>query len=174
MRVHVHANEQLTAYKRSGTLERVPITKQGYESLKKELEHLKTVERPQNIKAIEEARAHGDLSENAEFEAAKDRQSFIEGRISELGYKLNNADIIDADKLSKDKAVFGCKVLLENIDTGEDVEYQLVGPDESDIEKGRISVSSPLGKAIIGKQPGQEVILEAPGGKRTYELVEIL
>lgn len=155
-------------------MERVPITREGYEALKKELEHLKSVERPQNIRAIEEARAHGDLSENAEFDAAKDRQGFIEGRISELGYKLGNADVIDPGTLSKDRAVFGSMVMLENIDTGEEVTYQLVGPDESSIEKGRISVSSPLGKAIIGKEPGEEVILQAPGGKRCYELVEIL
>ncbi|MDM8551203.1 transcription elongation factor GreA [Desulfobacterales bacterium HSG2] len=155
-------------------MERVPITKTGYEVLKKELEKLKTVERPENIKAIEEARAHGDLSENAEFDAAKDRQGFIEGRIGELEFKLGNADIIDPDRLSRDRAVFGSKVVLENTDTGDDVEYQLVGPDESDINEGRISVSSPLGKAIIGKEPGAEVILQAPGGKRSYELVEIL
>ncbi|OQY58296.1 MAG: transcription elongation factor GreA [Desulfobacteraceae bacterium 4572_88] len=155
-------------------MERIPITREGYEALKKELERLKSVERPQNIKAIEEARAHGDLSENAEFDAAKDRQGFIEGRILELGYKLGNADVIDPGTLSKDRAVFGSMVMLENIDTGEEVTYQLVGPDESSIEKGRISISSPLGKAIIGKEPGQEVILQAPGGKRCYELVEIL
>lgn len=155
-------------------MERIPVTKEGYESLKEELNRLKRVERPENIKAIEEARAHGDLSENAEFAAAKDRQGFIEGRISELQYKLANADIIEPDKLNKDKAVFGCKVLLENIETGEDVEYQLVGPDESDIEKGRISVSSPLGKAILGKKPGDELMFQVPGGKRVYELVEIL
>jgi len=155
-------------------LERIPITREGYESLKRELETLKSVERPQNIKAIEEARAHGDLSENAEFDAAKDRQAFIEGRINELGFKLGNADIIDTETLSKDRAVFGCRVLLENIDTGEEVRYQLVGPDESDIEKGKISVVSPLGKAIIGKEPGDEVVLNAPGGKRCYEIVEIL
>ena len=155
-------------------MERIPVTKEGYESLKEELNRLKRVERPENIKAIEEARAHGDLSENAEFAAAKDRQGFIEGRISELQYKLANADIIEPDKLNKDKAVFGCKVLLENIETGEDVEYQLVGPDESDIEKGRISVSSPLGKAILGKRPGDELTFQVPGGKRVYELVEIL
>jgi len=155
-------------------LERVPVTREGYEALKKELEKLKRVERPENIKAIEEARAHGDLSENAEFAAAKERQGFIEGRISELGYKLGNADIIDPDKLNKETAVFGCRVLLENIETGQDVEYQLVGPDESDIGKGRISISSPLGKAILGKKPGDELILQVPGGKRVYELVEIL
>ena len=155
-------------------MDRVPVTKEGYETLKRELENLKRVERPENIKAIEEARAHGDLSENAEFAAAKDRQGFIEGRISELQYKLANADIIVPDKLNKDKAVFGSRVLLENIDTGEDVEYQLVGTDESDIEKGRISVSSPLGQAILGKKPGDELTLQVPGGKRVYELVEIL
>lgn len=155
-------------------MERIPITREGYESLKRELEMLKSVERPRNIKAIEEARAHGDLSENAEFDAAKDRQAFIEGRISELGFKLGNAEIIDTDALSKDRAVFGCRVVLENVDTGEEVRYQLVGPDESDIEKGKISVVSPLGKAIIGRAPGDEVILTAPGGKRCYEIVEIL
>ena len=138
------------------------------------MENLKRVERPQNIKAIEEARAHCDLSENAEFAAAKDRQGFIEGRIGELGFKLANADIINPDKLPKDRAVFGHRVLLENIDTGEDVEYQLVGPDESDIEQGRISISSPLGRAILGKKPGDELTVVVPGGKREYELLEIL
>jgi transcription elongation factor GreA len=155
-------------------LNRVPVTREGYEALKRELENLKRVERPQNLIAIEEARAHGDLSENAEFAAAKDRQGFIEGRIGELGFKLANADIINPDNLPKDRAVFGHRVLLENIDTGEDVEYQLVGPDESDIARGRISISSPLGKAILGKKPGDELILVVPGGKRVYELVEIL
>jgi transcription elongation factor GreA len=155
-------------------LQRVPVTKKGFEALKKELEQLKKVDRPENIKAIEEARAHGDLSENAEFAAAKDRQGFIEGRISELQYKIANADVIVPDQLNKDKAVFGCTVLLENIETGENVEYQLVGPDESDIEKGRISISSPLGRAILGKKPGDEMTLQVPGGKREYELVEIL
>ena len=148
-------------------MDRVPVTKQGFEALKKELENLKRNERPQNIKAIEEARAHGDLSENAEYAAAKDRQGFIEGRINELEFKLANIDIIDTDKLPKDRAVFGCKVVLENIETGEDVSYQLVGPDESNIENGRISVSSPLGKALIGRKPGDELTLEVPGGKRS-------
>jgi transcription elongation factor GreA len=155
-------------------LDRIPITPEGYEALSKELENLKRVERPQNIKAIEEARAHGDLSENAEFTAAKERQGFIEGRIGELGFKLANADVINIDNLPRDRAVFGTKVLLENLDTGEEVEYQLVGSDESDIENGRISVSSPLGQAILGKKPGDELTLEVPGGKRLYELVEIL
>jgi transcription elongation factor GreA len=155
-------------------LERIPITREGYEALRKELEHLKSVERPQTIKAIEEARAHGDLSENAEYAAAKERQAYIEGRVSELGYKLGNADIIDIDKLPKDRVVFASQFILSNVDTGEEVEYQLVGPDESDVQRGRISISSPLGQAILGKSPGDEVVLQAPGGKRIYELVEIL
>jgi transcription elongation factor GreA len=157
----------------AGNLDKIPITRSGYEVLQHELQKLKTIERPQNIKAIEEARAHGDLSENAEFEAAKERQAFIEARISELSYKLNNADIIDPDKLPKDRAVFASRVVLENIDTGEDVEYQLVGPEESDIDKGRISIASPLGRALVGRRPGDEISLQAPGGKRVYELVEI-
>ena len=155
-------------------MERIPVTKQGFEALKKELENLKKIERPQNLNAIEEARAHGDLSENAEYAAAKDRQGFIEGRINELEFKLANIDIIATDKLPKDRAVFGSKVVLENIETGEDVSYQLVGPDESDIENGRISVTSPLGKAIIGRKPGDELSLQVPGGRRTYELIDIL
>jgi transcription elongation factor GreA len=155
-------------------LDRVPLTKQGFEALKKELANLKKNDRPQNIKAIEEARAHGDLSENAEYAAAKDRQSFIEGRIKVLEFKLANADIIQTEKLPKDRAVFGSRVVLENVETGKAVSYQLVGSDESDIENGRISVSSPLGKAILGRKPGDELSLEVPGGKRVYELIEIL
>ena len=155
-------------------MDKIPITPQGYELLKNELTQLMSVERPQNIKAIEEARAHGDLSENAEFEAAKERQAFIEARVNELNYKLGNAQVIDPETLPKDRAVFASRVLLSNVETGEDVEYQLVGPDESDINGGRISVASPLGQAIIGKKPGDEIVLQAPGGKRVYELVEIL
>ncbi|MDL1962802.1 MAG: transcription elongation factor GreA [Deltaproteobacteria bacterium] len=155
-------------------METVPITRKGYEALKKEVEKIKKIDRPMNIKAIEEARAHGDLSENAEFEAAKNRQSFIEGRLMEIGHRLATADIIDPDTLPKDRAVFASTVVLENIDTGETVEYQLVGPSEADVEKGSISISSPLGKAIIGKKPGEEITLIAPAGRRCYELVDIL
>ena len=154
-------------------MERIPITKEGFITLKEELERLKRVERPENIKAIEEARAHGDLSENAEFHAAKERQSFLSGRIEDLEYKLAAADVIDTDKLPKDRAVFGSHVLLENIDTGEESEYQLVGPDESDAKKGRISIASPLGKALIGKKPCDELTLQVPNGTRCYEIVEI-
>jgi len=159
---------------RSFYVERIPMTRTGYLTLKAELERLKSVERPMTIKAIEVARAHGDLSENAEYDAAKERQAFIEGRIGELEYKLGNADVIDPETLPKDKVVFGCSVVLENLETGEDVRYQLVGPDESNIDEGRISVTSPLGRAMLGKTPGSEVTLEAPGGKRQYELIEIL
>jgi transcription elongation factor GreA len=141
------------------------MTREGYDALISELETLKRVERPKIIRAIEEARSHGDLSENAEYEAAKDKQGFIEGRISELEYKLNQADIIDPTKMPKDRAVFGSRVVLENTDTGETVQYQLVGPEESNIDEGRISITSPLGKALV---------LSAPGGKRCYELIEIL
>ncbi len=155
-------------------MRQVPITKQGYETLKNELSRLRGVERPRNIKAIEEARAHGDLSENAEFDAAKERQSFLDARINELEYKLANADVIDPDQLSKEKAVFGCTVVLENVDTGDEVTYQLVGPEESNIKEGRISVGSPLGQAIVGKQLGDEIVVDAPGGRRNYELVDIV
>ena len=155
-------------------MKQVPITRKGYDALKEELGKLKKIERPKNIRAIEEARAHGDLSENAEYDAAKERQGYIEGRINELQYKLSNADIIDTDDSPKEKAVFGCVVVLENIDSGEEVTYQLVGPDESDIKEGRISVASPLGTAIVGKKLGDDILIEAPGGKRQYELVEIM
>lgn len=154
-------------------MERVPITREGYESLKKELEQLKAVERPRIIRAIEAARAHGDLSENAEYHAAKERQSFIEGRLNEIGYKLNHAEIVDTRGLPKDRVLFGSTVVLENTDTDETVIYQLVGVDEADIQMRKISISSPLGKALLGKRPGEEVVVNAPGGRRQYELVEI-
>jgi transcription elongation factor GreA len=154
-------------------LDRIPVTPDGYEALKRELEKLKRVERPENIRAIEEARAHGDLSENAEYAAAKDRQGFIEGRIGELEHKLAIVQVIRTENLPKDRAVFGSRVILENLETGEDVEYQLVGPDESDINQGRISILSPLGKAILGRRPGDEMVVDAPGGRRSYELIEI-
>lgn len=154
-------------------MDRIPFTPEGYQALKAELEKLKRIDRPNNIKAIEEARAHGDLSENAEYAAAKDRQGFIEGRISELEFKINAADVIDPKNLPRDRAVFGSTVVLENVDTGEDVAYQLVGPEESDIGNGRISVSSPLGRAMLGKKPDDEITVQAPGGKRVYEIVDI-
>ncbi|MGM0654449.1 MAG: transcription elongation factor GreA [Thermodesulfobacteriota bacterium] len=155
-------------------MDQIPVTKQGFATLKKELERLKTVDRPEIIKAIEVARAHGDLSENAEYHAAKERQSFIEGRIGELSYKIGNAKVIDPDSVGKDVVRFASRVLVENLDTEEEQEYMIVGEDEADIKKGKISVSSPLGSALIGKRLGEEAILQAPGGKRIYEVVNIL
>jgi len=152
----------------------IPITKAGYEALKEKLRHLKCVERQQVIKAIEEARAHGDITENAEFEAAKERQAFIEGKIGELEHKLAHADVIDPSTANTDRVTFGCTVVLKNLDMDEEVRYQVVGPDESDVQGGRISVTSPLGRAIIGKETGDEILVQAPGGKRRYELIDIL
>ena len=149
------------------------LTREFFHKLHDEFERLKK-DSLKISKEIEAARLQGDLSENAEYDAAKERQQFINGRIGELGYKLGNADIIDPDKLPRDRVVFGSRVLLENTETGEGVRYQLVGPDESNIEEGRISVSSPLGQAIIGKRPDDEITIQAPAGKRVYELVEIL
>jgi transcription elongation factor GreA len=155
-------------------LDQIPVTKQGFATLKKELERLKTVDRPEIIKAIEVARAHGDLSENAEYHAAKERQSFIEGRIGELSYKIGKAKVIDPDSVPKDVIRFASRVLVENLDTEEEQEYMIVGEDEADIKKGKISVTSPLGSALIGKEQGEEAIVQAPGGKRVYEVVDIL
>jgi len=155
-------------------LDQIPVTKQGFAALKKELEKLKTMDRPEIIKAIEVARAHGDLSENAEYHAAKERQSFIEGRIGELSYKIGNAKVIDPATVAKDVVRFASRVLVENLDTEEEQEYMIVGEDEADIKKGKISVSSPLGSALIGKELGEEAIVQAPGGKRVYEVIDIL
>ncbi|MCA1792668.1 MAG: transcription elongation factor GreA [Desulfotignum sp.] len=155
-------------------MEQIPITTQGYQTLQQELARLKKFERPENIKAIETARAHGDLSENAEYHAAKERQSFLEGRIGEISYKLGVAKVIDPESVPKDVIRFASRVLVENLDSEEQVEYMIVGPDEADIKKGKISVSSPLGSALIGKRPGDEATLQAPGGKRIYEIIDIL
>lgn len=153
---------------------RIPITPEGYQKLKKELHRLKTVDRQEVIKAIEFARSLGDLSENAEYATAKDRQSFVEGRIQELEYKLGAAEIIDPDKLTnKNRVVFGVFVTLEDIDTGEIVKYQLIGPDETEPDNGRISITSPIGKALIGKEVDDEVQVRAPGGIREFIIMEI-
>ena len=154
-------------------MEKVPFTPEGYQKLKDELERLERVERYEVIKAIEEARAHGDLSENAEYHAAKERQGQIEARIQYLNSKLAAAEVIDCSNLPCEKVVFGVKVRLENLDTGEEVVYQLVGPDESDIKQGKISIKSPLGMALIGKEEGDEVEFKSPSGTKTYEILEI-
>lgn len=155
-------------------MERIPITREGLERLKKELEHIKRVERPGNVRAIEEARSHGDLSENAEYHAAKERQSFIEGRITELESVISRAEVIDVNDAASDRVVFGKTVLICNITTDEEIRYQLLGPYESEPEKGRISVHSPLGQALIGREVGDEVKVKTPGGIQEFEILEII
>ena len=152
----------------------IPITKRGAEKLKTELHQLKTVERPSVINLISEARAQGDLSENAEYDAAKDRQGFIEGRIQEIEGKLSAALIIDPTALEASRrVVFGSTVKLEDEDTGDNVTYQIVGEDEADIKKGKVSVGSPIARALIGKYAGDEVEVQTPGGVRKYEILEV-
>lgn len=156
------------------SIERVPMTPNGHRKLQEELKRLKTVERQEVIKLIEYARSLGDLSENAEYETAKQRQSFVEGRIQELESKLSRAEVIDPATLrNKDRVTFGVSVKLENLETGETVSYQLVGPDESEPENGFISITSPIGRALIGKSIDDEVIVNAPGGVREFVVLEI-
>jgi transcription elongation factor GreA len=154
-------------------MNKIPISKEGFEKLKKELEHLKNVAVPENIKDIEEARAHGDISENAEYAAAKERQSFIHGKIQEIKNNLATSIIIDLKNLTDDRIVFGSTVTIEDINTEEVARYQLVGPFESDINENKISITSPIGKALIGKEVGDEVRVNTPGGVREFEIVDI-
>ena len=155
-------------------MNKIPLTVTGAEMLRAELHHLKTVERPNVIAAIAEARSHGDLSENAEYDAAKDRQSFIEGRIAELEAKLSNAQIINPALLDADgRCVFGATVELEDLDSGDIVTYQIVGDDEADIKMGKISVSSPIARALIGKSEGDVAEVMAPGGLRELEILDV-
>lgn len=152
----------------------IPLTVQGVARLNEELKRLKTVERPNVINAIAEARAHGDLSENAEYDAARERQAFVEGRIRELEGTLSNAQIIDPTTLDVgDKIVFGATVTLEDLESGEELTYQIVGDVESDIRENRISVSSPVARALIGKSEGDEAEVQAPGGVREYEIIAV-
>ncbi len=152
----------------------IPITKRGAEILKAELHKLKTVERPWVINAISEARAQGDLSENAEYEAAKDRQGFIEGRIQEVEGKLSAAQIIDPTELDAGgRVVFGATVELEDEDTGDRVKYQIVGEDEADLKLGLVNISSPIARALIGKEEGDTAVVQAPGGEKAYEIVAV-
>jgi transcription elongation factor GreA len=155
-------------------MSKIPLTVVGAELLRNELHHLKTVDRPWVINAISEARAQGDLSENAEYEAAKERQSFVEGRIIELGSKLGNAQVIDPKTLSADgRCVFGATVRLEDLASGDVVTYQIVGDDEADIRQCKISISSPIARALIGKYSGDVAEVQAPGGVREYEIVNV-
>jgi transcription elongation factor GreA len=155
-------------------MSKVPITLRGAELLKAELHRLKTVERPSVIAAIAEARSHGDLSENAEYDAAKERQGFVEGRIAEVEGKLGNAQIIDPLALDADgRVVFGATVELEDMDEGQTVTYQIVGDDEADLKQHKISLNSPVARALIGKFAGDVVEVQTPGGRREFEILDV-
>jgi len=152
----------------------IPMTRNGFERLKEELHQLKSQDRPNIIQAIAEARAQGDLSENAEYESAKERQGFIEGRIAEIEAKLSNVQIIDPAALNADgKCVFGATIELEDLDEEKSFTYQIVGEDEADIKANKISISSPLARALIGKEDGDVVEVETPGGQKTYEITNV-
>lgn len=155
-------------------MDKIPMTRGGFESLETELKTLKSTDRPAVIAAIAEARAHGDLSENAEYHAARERQSFIEGRIQELESVISAAEIIDPATLQGDTVKFGARVLLVDEDTEEEVSWQIVGHYESRVEHGQISVNSPIARALIGKSIGDSVEVHAPGGRKSYEIVEVL
>ncbi|MBK9117242.1 MAG: transcription elongation factor GreA [Betaproteobacteria bacterium] len=154
-------------------MSKVPMTVAGAERLKHELHRLKTVDRPAVIQAIAEARAHGDLSENADYDAAKERQGFIEGRISEVEAKLANAQVIDPATLDVPHVVFGATVALADLDSSDEVTYQIVGDDEADIKHGKISINSPIARALIGKGEGDVADVQAPGGVRSYEILSV-
>lgn len=155
-------------------MKRIPLTVTGAEKLRAELHQLKSVERPAVINAIAEARAHGDLSENAEYDAAKERQGFIESRIADVEAKLSNAQIIDPTLLDADgRCVFGATVELEDLDAGQTMTYQIVGDDEADLKQGKISISSPIARALIGKSAGDVVEVDTPGGTREYEILDV-
>ena len=154
-------------------MERIPITRAGLEKLREELTRMERVERPANIRAIEEARSHGDLSENAEYHAAKERQSFIEGRINELRTDIGRSEVIEADKGPGDRAVFGRTVRLYDVQKEEEIEYQLLGPYESEPENGKISVTSPIGQALLGSKVGDEIRVRTPNGIQEFEILGI-
>jgi transcription elongation factor GreA len=152
---------------------KIPMTADGFSRLEEELKHLKSVERPAVIRAIAEAREHGDLSENAEYHAARERQSFIEGRVAELEDKISRAEVIDVSRLSGKEVKFGATVTLLDEDTEEKASYQIVGQDESDIAAKRLSISSPLARALIGKHVGDTIEVTTPGGSKSYEITKV-
>jgi transcription elongation factor GreA len=154
-------------------MQKIPMTVSGEQLLRDRLKHLKTVERPKNINDIEVARAHGDLSENAEYHSAKEKQSMLDAQMREITDKLSRAEVIDPQKLSGSRVVFGATVLLEDLDSEEQVTYQIVGSEEADPKAGRISYTSPLARAIIGKMEGDFVDFEAPGGIREYDIIKV-
>lgn len=151
----------------------IPMTREGFEELKEELEHLKKEERPKVVEAIEEARAHGDLSENAEYDAAKEKQGFIEGRIEELEGLISHAEIIDPSNLSGDRVKFGATVTIFDFTNDEEKTYQIVGDQEADIDEGKIAYKSPIAQALIGKSVAEEVTIETPGGDKIVEVTEV-
>jgi transcription elongation factor GreA len=155
-------------------MQKIPMTATGYQRLEAELKNLKSVERPSVIRAISEAREHGDLSENAEYHAAKERQGWIETRILEVEDKLSRAEVIDVSKLSGDKVKFGATVVLADEDTDEESTYQLVGADEADIKLGLLSITAPLARALVGKSAGENVEVTTPGGTKAYEIVSVV
>ncbi|MBW1765553.1 MAG: transcription elongation factor GreA [Deltaproteobacteria bacterium] len=154
-------------------MERIPITRGSLERLRAELNHLQQVKRPENIRDIEEARQHGDISENAEYHAAKERQSFLGGKINELKNVIGKAEVIEVEDGPADRAVFGRTVLLYNLQTDEEIKYQLLGPYDSEPEKGKISVTSPLGQSLIGREVGDEIVVKTPAGIQEFEILEI-
>lgn len=154
-------------------MDRFPITSEGYEQIEIELKNLKSIERPSVIKSIAEAREHGDLSENAEYHAAKEKQSFIEGRIADLESKIGRAEVINTKKLKGDKVIFGATVTLGDMDNKKNLIYQIVGTEEADVENGKISISSPLARALLGKKIDDTVEVYSPGGSREYEIENI-
>ena len=151
----------------------IPMTREGFEALKEELEELKKVERPKVVEAIEEARAHGDLSENAEYDAAKEKQGFVEGRIQELEGLISQAQIIDPTQLGGDRVKFGATVTIYNLDTDEEKTYKIVGNEEADIKEDKISYTSPIAKALIGKEVAEEVTIKTPGGEKLVEIIDV-
>ena len=151
----------------------IPMTREGHQRLQEELKRLVRVARPQVVQAIAEARSHGDLSENAEYDAAKERQAFIEGRIKELNDKIARAQVINPAELDSEKVVFGAKVTLFDVDSGNEVTYQIVGEDEAEIKAGKLSVTSPVGKALIGHRLDDEVRIQVPSGLKVYEIIDI-
>ena len=154
-------------------MQKVPMTPEGHKKLQEKLKHLKGVERPASVKAIEEARGHGDLSENAEYDAAKEHQGHLNRQIREIENSLSLAQVIDPSKIESEKVVFGATVKLHDIDNGEEITYQIVGAYESDVASGRISIESPIARAMIGKETGDEVKVMAPSGMRAFEILEI-
>jgi transcription elongation factor GreA len=154
-------------------MEKNPITPEGAAKLREELNQLRSVERPRVIQMIATAREHGDLKENAEYHAARDKQSFIEGRVKDIENKLARAEIIDPSKLAGDRVAFGAYVKMQNTETEEEAKYRILGADEADLAQGTISVTSPLARALLGKEVGDEVKVRMPGGERTYEILEV-